>query len=551
MLTTDKNILSRITTPHRVWQGIPSIEHTKGGRTFLTFYSGQTTETVGNYSFIIMSDNEKDYSEPIAVAFPKEGTRCYDPTLWIDPLSRLWFIWSVMPGEEVYAAICDDPDAETLEWGEEFYLGRGIMLNKPIVLSTGEWLFPVALWERNVGVGVKRVLRTDDVPASYVYKTSDNGKTFTRLGGADVKNRCYDEHMILELKSGVLMMLVRTYYGIGASYSYDRGNNWSRGEDSKLGGPCSRFHIKRLRSGRILLINHHNFCGRNNLTAMLSEDDGKTYPYKLLLDERNEVSYPDATEGEDGFIRITYDRERGSHKSSLDQAYACAREVLTAKITEEDIINGSLSNPESFLKRVVSKLGVYADGDPYGDKPSDLELADRLIKDYSGERIVEELLCRYSLNCANIHNLDAAKLDSLITEFSQNEYSDKKLLCKIITFLRNIPEKEASVHPMVERVTEYVSEHLNEDIQIRDIAESLGLSVYYMCHLFKRETGITVTQYRNERRLTKAKTLLLETDSSVTDIASLCGFASAPYFAEVFTTSEKISPSEYRKLHKS
>ena len=549
MFTTDKNILSRITTPHRVWQGIPSIEHSEGGRTFLTFYSGETAETIGNYSFVIMSDNETDYSEPIAAAFPEKGSRCYDPTLWIDPLSRLWFIWSVMPSEEVYACICENPDADTLEWGEEFYIGKGVMLNKPTVLSTGEWLFPIALWHPNIHVG--EVLRKkSEVHGAFVYKTSDNGKTFSKLGGADVRERCFDEHMVLELKNGVLMMLVRTFYGIGVSYSYDRGNNWSHGEDSKLGGPCSRFHIKRLRSGRVLLINHYNFKGRNNLTAMLSEDDGKTYPYKLLLDERDQVSYPDATEGVDGFIRITYDRERGSFKSSMAEVYADAREILTAKITEEDIIKGELTNNSSFLKRIASKLDFYSESDPFDTVISAEALAEQLISRFESEKIIEAVFNRFNINCVNMHSFDAQKLDLLILAFKLNESRDIKKLTEIIKLIRSVPEEEKSVHPTVGRITDYICNNLSEDKQIREIAQNLGLSLYYMCHHFKEQTGITVTEYRNEQRITAEKKLLVGTDTAITDIASLCGFASAPYFAEVFTASEKISPSEYRKLHK-
>lgn len=75
---------------------------------------------------------------------------------------------------------------------------------------------------------------------------------------------------------------------------------------------------------------------------MLSEDEGKTWKYKLLLDERNDVSYPDAVEAEDGYIYITYDRERGDFQNSLTQVYEKAREILMAKITEQDIINGTV-----------------------------------------------------------------------------------------------------------------------------------------------------------------------------------------------------------------
>ena len=110
------------------------------------------------------------------------------------------------------------------------------------------------------------------------------------------------------------------------------------------------------------MVNHYDFKGRNNLTAMLSEDDGATWPYRLLLDGRNGVSYPDMGVSPDGSLYIIYDRERGGYKKQFADARAEAREILLSKITEEDIIAGQLVTDGSFLRKIVSKLGDY-DGD--------------------------------------------------------------------------------------------------------------------------------------------------------------------------------------------
>ena len=260
----------------------------------------------------------------------------------------------------VFAAICDDPDADTLVWRKPLFIAKDCMLNKPTVLSTGEWIFPVAVWDRSVmrpafreeyyaNEGEKEV-------GAFLYKTTDSGKSFEKYGKVDMPNRSFDEHIVIELTDGRLATFVRTKYGIGVAYSSDRGKTWTEGVDSGLGGPCSRFFIKRLRSGRILLVNHYGFTARDHLTAMLSEDDGKTWKYKLSIDERDNVSYPDAVEDENGNIYIVYDRERGSFMKNIDEIYSCAREILYAKITESDIIAGKLVNAGSELKRVVSKL---------------------------------------------------------------------------------------------------------------------------------------------------------------------------------------------------
>ena len=192
--------------------------------------------------------------------------------------------------------------------------------------------------------------------------STDCGKTITLRGHADIPGRSFDEHMLVEKKDGALWMLVRTFKGIGESFSTDGGYTWTPGRNSHIDGPCSRFFIRRLKSGRLLMINHYNFDqridlddimnqgnvkswkGRSHLTAMLSEDDGETWPYTLLLDERNEVSYPDAKEADNGYIYVTYDWERVTQ-----------REILMARFTEDDILRGKILSPEGKLRVLVNK----------------------------------------------------------------------------------------------------------------------------------------------------------------------------------------------------
>lgn len=550
MLITDKKELRRFYSDHRVWQGIPGIVCTPKGREFVSFYSGNTKETYGNYALIIMRDSNGVFGEPIAAAEKEGRYRCYDPVLWLDPLDRLWFIWNVMPGDEVFASICNNPDADELVWGEEFYIGRGTMMNKPVVLSSGEWLFPIAFWKTDKWYEFrKNTLRKDDIAGSYVYKTTDNGENFIKMGYADIRERTFDEHMILEMDNGTLMMLVRTKYGIGASYSYDRGKTWSRGENSGFGGPNSRFHICRLRSGRVLMINHVNYEKRDHLTALLSEDGGKTFPYSLLLDERKDVSYPDAIEGKDGFIYIAYDRERGGFKKTLDEAYSCSREILTARITEDDIIEGSLISSGSYLKKVATKLGVLASDchDPYLRKSTSEIVEELLLQEKKS--ILPTIFEQYPIDCTNTADFDVRKLDEMIGAFEASDYNDVELLTDIISFLETTPLRDESKQPIIDRVQKYIEANLMQDISLSAICDYMNVSKYYLSHLFKSVTGITVTEFRNELRITAAKNMLINSQKSIDEIAEAVGFSTATYFTELFTRSEMIPPSKYRKYH--
>lgn len=548
MLITDKNILKNYTSQKCLWVGIPSIEVTKGGRTFLTFYSGGTKEEIGNYVMLIMSDDEKNFSEPVAVCF-EENHRCYDPCLWIDPLDRLWLTWSRSPENAVYGAVCENPDADELVFGAEFFIGNNVMMNKPVVLSTGEWLFPIAVWIDNLGPAPS-LSASNEHKGAFAYVSHNMGKTFKKLGAADVKNRSFDEHMFLELPDGKLRCFVRTNYGIGAADSYDGGLHWSEDFDTGYGGPCTRFHIRRLESGRILLINHFEYTGRNNLTAMLSEDGGKTFPYRLLLDERKDVSYPDATIDKDGMIHITYDRERGAFCSCLADVLKSAREILTAKVSEADIINGALITDKSYLKRVAFKLSDYngEPANPFNEEKlfTSSDYARHLSDTINNTSdVIEKIFEVYKINCSNIHNIEAQKLDTLITEYKTHK--SLKILGEIITLIRNTETKILyDEENVVEKICTFIIENLDANVSSEYIAKQFHFSTSYLRHIFKKKTGTSVTKFKRTQQLKKAKLLLRFTDSKIIDIAATCGFENPSYFTEVFVKEVGVSPKDYR-----
>lgn len=328
---------------NRLWQGIPGIERALNERLWAIWYSGGKGEGSENYVVLVTSaDDGLTWSRPILVIDPAGSVRAFDPCLWHEPEGKLWLFWAQSDGwfdgrAGVWAITTKNSDCENPSWSKPKRLCNGVMMNKPIVLSTGEWCLPAAVWNRKP----YRKELSEERKSNIVCST-DKGQTWKIRGGADVPERAFDEHMIVERKDGI-WMLVRTQYGIGEAFSYDKGKTWTPGRPSELSGPNSRFHIRRLQSGKLLLVNHYNFTGRNRLTAMLSEDDGKTWKYHLLLDERKDVSYPDSVESEDGEIYVIYDHSRHGDK-----------EILMARFREEDIMAGKCVTENAQLKIVVN-----------------------------------------------------------------------------------------------------------------------------------------------------------------------------------------------------
>jgi hypothetical protein len=108
-----------------------------------------------------------------------------------------------------------------------------------------------------------------------VFASTDQGKTWTRRGGVAFPGTDFDEHMIAERQDGSLRMLARTKGGIRESVSTDQGATWSEPAPSSIANLSARFFIRRLASGKLLLVKNGpinvRLPRRANLKAFLSD----------------------------------------------------------------------------------------------------------------------------------------------------------------------------------------------------------------------------------------------------------------------------------------
>lgn len=321
-------------------QGVPGIERTAKGRLWVVY--GRDVESPRNYQVLKYSDDGRTWSGIELMIMPQRGVRAMSPAIWIDPAGRLWVFWGQSAGLQdgrygIWAITTDEPDAANPAWSQPRRLGDGIMLNKPTVLSNGDWLLTSSIW------------KADD--SIRVYASSDQGKTFELRGTANIpdpKTRGPDEPMIVERKDGSLWMLVRVQ-GLGQTISRDRGRTWTPvDKDLAIRHPTSRFFVRRLKSGALLLVKHGAIdekVGREKLMAFLSDDDGKTWEGGLLIDEREHVTYPDGVQAVDGRIFVVYD-----HNRTPDGA------IQMAVFTEAEIRAGKLVTDGTRLQMTVDRL---------------------------------------------------------------------------------------------------------------------------------------------------------------------------------------------------
>lgn len=123
-----------------------------------------------------------------------------------------------------------------------------------------------------------------------------------------------------------------------------------------------------------------------------------------------------------------------------------------------------------------------------------------------------------------------------------------------IHLLRNYTERPLKLRQYTQglgelklkRVLEYINTHLEQDIQLSDLAEVADLSQCYFASLFKQSMGIAPWQYIVRQRVERAKKRLKQGNNSVAEIALECGFNSQSHFTQQFRKLVGVTPKSYR-----
>ncbi len=100
------------------------------------------------------------------------------------------------------------------------------------------------------------------------------------------------------------------------------------------------------------------------------------------------------------------------------------------------------------------------------------------------------------------------------------------------------------------RAVEYISEHLHSRVLIEDAAEFLRITPAYLSRLFKSETGMTFSDYVNQRKIEEATGLLRYSDYTDLEISNLLCFSSQSYFIKIFKKIMGMTPNEYKKKYR-
>jgi len=100
------------------------------------------------------------------------------------------------------------------------------------------------------------------------------------------------------------------------------------------------------------------------------------------------------------------------------------------------------------------------------------------------------------------------------------------------------------------KVMDYISDNLHSRILLKDAADYLHLSAAYLSRLFKTETGMTFSDYVNQKKIETAVSLLLYSEYSDLEISSLLCFSSQSHFIRIFKKYKGMTPKAYKKIYR-
>lgn len=175
------------------------------------------------------------------------------------------------------------------------------------------------------------------------------------------------------------------------------------------------------------------------------------------------------------------------------------------------------------------------------------------VRDTKNNGIILNTLLRIAADRAGVHPIHMDEISSkyarkieLIPSSAAGVALMKEMIHKYCLLVKNHSLKGYSF--LVRKVITRINADLTADLSLKAQAEALNVNASYLSALFKKETGTTLTEYVNRKRIEHAILLLNTTDMQIQVIAQYCGISDVNYFTKTFKKIIGKTPTEYREL---
>lgn len=219
---------------------------------------------------------------------------------------------------------------------------------------------------------------------------------------------------------------------------------------------------------------------------------------------------------------------------AMERRYAFENEIMDAvAMGSENKLNKLFSafNQELFEKRVADPI--------------------RNAKNYG---IIMNTILRKAAERGGVHPIYLDKLSSKfamqIELFTSVEQGNVLMTQMFKDYCKLVRKHASNYSPLVKSAVIAIDSDLSAEISLSLLAAQLNVSNVYLATVFKKETGKTVTEYINEKRISYAKHLLRTTSLQIQTISLHCGIMDVHYFSKLFKQKTGRSPSDFRNESK-
>ena len=115
-------------------------------------------------------------------------------------------------------------------------------------------------------------------------------------------------------------------------------------------------------------------------------------------------------------------------------------------------------------------------------------------------------------------------------------------------YSKNKPHQLSATH-YIRLALSYIDDHLSYNINVRNVADYIGIDRTYLYRLFTEQVGVSPSKYITNERLKRAVSLMAHKQLSINEIAISAGFYDLSHFTKAFTEKYGTTPGKYRKIN--